>query len=104
MRFFRIQEKGISFEEMKNFNSEDGGDGFAEGLAVSGSPNGLDGGGRFGGSWDAYDDDDEVVVLEGRIVTRIYDGYRIRPTKEIARFTKKQWAEMLETGEAWDYE
>ena len=47
MRFFRIQTRNITFEDMKNFNSEDGGDGFAEGLAVSGSPDGYDGGGRF---------------------------------------------------------
>ena len=105
MRFFRIQTKKIKFEDMKNFNSEDGGgDGFAEGLAVSGSPDGLDGGSRFGGAWDVYDDDDEVVIIEGRIIAEIYDGYRIRPTKEIARFTKKQWAEMLEDGGAWDFE
>lgn len=104
MRFFRIQSKGISFEEMKSYNSEDGGDGHYEGLAVSGSPDGCDGGGRFGGAWGAYDDDDEVVILEGRVIDEIYDGYRIRPIKEIARFTKGQWKEMLENGEAWDYE
>jgi len=106
LRFFRIQKKGISFEEMKTFNSEDVIDVFAEGLCVSGSPNGLDGdgGSRFGGAWDAYDDDGEIVIMEGRIIAKIYDGYRIRPTREIARFTKKQWAEMLETGDAWDYE
>ena len=105
MRFFRIQEKGISFEEMKYFNSEDVIDGSAEGLCVSGSPHGLDGGSRFGGAWDAYDDNDgEIVIMEGRIISKIYDGYRIRPTREIARFTKKQWSEMLETGEAWYYE
>ena len=109
LRFFRIQKKGISFEEMKFFNSEDVLDVSAEGLCVSGSPQGLDGGldggSMFGGAWDAYDDDDgEIVIMEGRIISKIYDGYRIRPTREIARFTKKQWAEMLETGDAWDYE
>jgi len=107
MRFFRIQQKGISFKEMKNFNSLGGGpdgDGYTEGLAVSGNPEGYDGGSRFGGAWEAMDDDDEVIILEGCIVAKIYDGYRIRPTKEIARFTKKEWAEMLENEEAWDYE
>ena len=94
---------------MKYYNSYDVIDGFAEGLCVSGSPQGLDGGldggSRFGGAWDAYDDDDgEIVIMEGRIITKIYDGYRIRPAREIARFTKKQWKEMLETGDAWDYE
>ena len=99
-------KKGISFEEMKTFNSEDVIDVFAEGLCVSGNPNGFDGdgGSRFGGAWDAYDDDGEIVIMEGRIISKIYDGYRIRPTREIARFTKKQWMDMLETGDAWDYE
>jgi len=104
MRFFRVQTKGISFEEMAQYDSQDGGDGETVGLAVSSRPNGLDGGSRFGGAYDALDDDDEIIILEGRIVTEIYDGYRIRPTREIARFTIAQWDEMLESGEAWEYE
>lgn len=106
MRFFRVQGKGIRFEDMVNFNSVDGGDDSdtAEGLAVSGRADGLDGGSRFGGSWDAMDNDDEVIVLEGTMVEKIYDGYRIRPTREIARFTVEQWTKMLESGEASNYE
>lgn len=104
MRFFRAQEKGISFEDMANFNSADGGDGEQVGLAVSGSPDGYDGGSRFGGAWDALEDNDEIIVLEGIVLQEIYDGYRIRPTREVARFALAEWERMLETGEAWDYE
>ena len=105
MRFFRVQDTGISFEDMVAYNSEDGGDGNEVGLCVSGRPDGFDGGAAFGGSWDAYGDDDgEVVVLEGTIVAEIYDGYRIRPTAEIARFSKKAWNQMLEDESAWDWE
>lgn len=105
MRFFRIQQKGIKFEDMMNFDSGDGGDGQAEGLTVSGRPDGHDGGSKFGGAWETYGDDEaEVIVLDGRVIAKIYDGYRIRPTREITRFSKGQWREMLETEEAWDYE
>jgi hypothetical protein len=105
MRFFRVQSKGYSFDEMAGYDSLDGGDdGTETGLAVSGSASGLDGGSRFGGAWDAMDEDDEVVVLEGHIVAEIYDGYRIRPTREVARFTIAEWREMLQSGTAQEYE
>jgi hypothetical protein len=104
-RFFRVQHKGYSFEETASFASRDGGDGYGEeGLAVSGSPDGLDGGSRFGGAWDAMDDDDEVLVLEGQVICKIYDGYRIRPTREVARFKVGEWAKMIQNGTAWDWE
>ena len=102
--YFRVQQKDISFAEMQVFNSYDGGDGYSEGLAVSISPAGLDGGSKFGGAWDAMDDDDEVVVMTGTIICKIYDGYRIRPVSEVARFTVSEWAEMLEDGRAWEFE
>ena len=104
-RYFRIQEAGISFEDMQSFVSEDGGDGYEEGLCVSGNASGLDGGSRFGGAWDAYGDDDgEIIILEGYKIAQIYDGYRIEPTQEIARFAKGQWRQMLEDGTADRYE
>jgi hypothetical protein len=103
-RFFRVQTKGISFDEMVNYDSLDGGDdGEVEGLAVSGEPDGMDGGSRFGGAWDAMDDDDDVVILEGKIIASIYDGYRIRPTREVTRFTVAEWSAMLADGSAFDY-
>lgn len=105
MRFFRCQTRGYTFEQMAAFNSADGGDdGEAEGLAVSGRADGLDGGARFGGAWDAMDDQDEVVVMDGQVVAEIYDGYRIRPTREVARFTVAEWREMMVDGRAQRYE
>jgi len=105
MRFFRVQSKGYSFERMTGYDSMDGGDdGTETGIAVSGRADGRDGGSKFGGAWDAMNEDDEVVVLEGQIVAEIYDGYRIRPTREIARFTIAVWREMLIGGTAQEYE
>ena len=104
MRFFRVQSKGYKFSDMVDHNSADGGDGNEAGLAVSGRPDGLDGGGRFGGAWDAMDDNDDIVIVEGIIVSEIYDGYRIIPEKEIARFTIGQWKSMLADETAWDLE
>jgi len=99
VNFFRVQGKGISLEQMKSHDSTDGGDGYDVSLAVSSRPDG-----RFGGAWDAMNDDDELVVLRGQIIVEIYDGYRIRPTEEVARFTIAEWEKMLEDGTAWDYE
>ena len=47
---------------------------------------------------------DDLVVLEGRIIEKLYDGYIIIPKREVARFTIAQWSEMLESGTAWNYE
>ena len=103
-RFFRVQNKNISFEEMVEWNSGDGADDSgSEGLAVSSEPDGMDGGSRFGGAWDALDDDDEVVILEGQILNSIYDGYLIRPTREVARFTIAEWSRMIKDGSAANY-
>jgi len=92
MRFFRVQGKGHTLEEMKSHVSLSDGHEIQGGLCVSGSADGRDGGSRFGGAWDAMDDDDEVVVLEGDIICKLYDGYRIAPTTEVARFTVGEWA------------
>jgi hypothetical protein len=97
--YFRAQEKNITLEEMFDFNSADGGDGYTEGLCVTDE---IDS--RFGGALDALDDDDEIVILNGIVLAEIYDGYRIRPTAEVARFTIAEWHAMCESGEAWEYE
>lgn len=97
--FFRVQGKGYSIEDMKTFNSANGGDGLIEGLCVSDTPDG-----NFGGAWDAMNDDDEIVILTGTIIAEIYDGYRIIPATEIARFTIAEWKTKLRDGSAWDYE
>lgn len=102
MKFFRLQDAGISFKDMQNFSSADGGDGMGEvgGLCVSGFVN------KFGGAEGAYNASrpGEVVVLKGHILAEIYDGYRIMPTKEVARFSLTDWQRMVEDGEASDYE
>lgn len=103
MNFFRLQDAGISFEDMQNYTSADGGDGMGDevgGLCVSGFVN------MFGGAEGAYNPrrPGEVVVLKGHILAEIYDGYRIMPTKEVARFSLPDWQRMVEDGEASDYE
>lgn len=102
MNFFRLQDAGISFEDMQNYTSADGGDGMEDvgGLCVSGFVN------KFGGAEGAYNvtRPGEVVVLKGHILAEIYDGYRIMPTKEVARFSLTDWQRMVEDGEASDYE
>lgn len=105
MNFFRAQSAGIPFEQMKTYNSQHMiDDDYARpgGLAASSSPDGMDGGSAFGGA--PLNDNDEIVIFRGRVIEQIYDGYLTEPLEEIARFTVKQWMEMLETDEAWDYE
>lgn len=98
MNYFRLQEEGLTLEQMQSFNSADGGDGHTEGLCVSEKPD------SFGGAWQAHNDDDEIVILKGQVIAEIYDGYRIRPTEEVARFTKAEWRAKIEDGSAWDFE
>lgn len=103
MTFYRVQHAGIGFDEMAHYDLCPDLDEGAHGLAVSGSPDGMDGGSRFGGAWDAMDATDEVVVLEGDIIEQIYDGYRVRPTREVARFTVQAWTQMLADGSAYEF-
>ena len=102
MNFFRLQDAGISFNDMIDFDSADGGDNCGDigGLCVSGSPD------KFGGAEGAYGGDrpGEVVILKGRRLAEIYDGYRIQPTAEIARFSLDEWQRMIADETAWDYE
>ena len=103
MNFFRLQDAGISFEDMQNYTSADGGDEMGDevgGLCVSGFVN------KFGGAEGAYyaNRPGEVVVLKGHILAEIYDGYRIEPTKEIARFSYETWKQMIADETAYDYE
>lgn len=106
MNFFRAQGKGISFEEMKNYNSahctEDGDYSRPGGLAACLSADGLDGGSQFGGA--PIDEDAEIVIFRGRIIEEIYDGYLVEPLEEVARFPALVWDGMIDNGEAWDYE
>jgi hypothetical protein len=100
--YFRLQDAGISFKDMCSFTSADGGDGEEEvgGLCVSMSPD------KFGGAEGAYGAgrQGEVVILKGRKLAEIYDGYRIQPTAEVARFSLEVWEQMVKDESAWDYE
>ena len=104
-RFFRLQTIGISFDDMKKYDSihsddsdEDRPGGLAACDHIELRPN-------FGGAWGAYGDDDgEVVIYDGYTVEQIYDGALTEPCKEIARFTKGQWRQMVADGTAWDWE
>jgi hypothetical protein len=107
--FFRVQHKGISFEQMKRYQSKDGGDGVSRGktksIAATLQPNGIHpGGSMFGGSWGAMDDDDDVVIFKGQRVADLYDGYLVKPLIEMARFTKKEYKKMIDDETAWDWE
>jgi hypothetical protein len=105
MNFFRAQGAGIPFEQMRTYDSlHMADDDYARpgGLAASSSPDGMDGGSAFGGA--PLEPNDEIVIFSGKVIERIYDGYLVAPEREIARFTVTRWMEMLETGEAWDYE
>lgn len=100
MNYFRLQDRGITLSQMKKFNSTDGGDGQSRGLCVSDRPD------HFGGAEGAYGADrpGEVVVVKGKVVEQIYDGYRIRPTEVVARFSWAEWKKKIADESAWDYE
>jgi len=104
--FFRVQKKGISFDEMMRYDSihanEDDDEFRPGGLAASMSPSGREGGGQFGGA--PMDDTMEVVIFTGRTIQQIYDGWLVKPVAEIARFECDEWLDMLETGAAYEYE
>ena len=103
--FFRAQNKGISFEDMKKYNSlHMNEDDYARpgGLAACLSANGRDGGSQFGGA--PLDDNTEIVLFKGRVLEEIYDGYLTEPIEEIARFPAQEWLAMIESGRAYDYE
>jgi len=104
MIFFRAQHKGILFAKMMRMRSELEDGTKAQGVCCTLSASGLEGGARFGGSLPALADDDEIVVFRGRKIEQIYDGYIAKPIEEIARFSVKRWLEMLDSGEAYNYE
>ena len=45
---------------------------------------------------DAMNDIDEIIVFEGRELCEIYDGYRVEPVREVARFTVAQFKSQAE--------
>jgi hypothetical protein len=96
--FFRAQKSGISFKDMQNHVSHDGGEGWEElGIEISGicacdSVTELKGNTVMG----AMNDNDEVVVFTGNVITEIYDGYRVEPVQEITRFTVRHFLDNID--------
>lgn len=100
--YFRAQTKGYSFEQMLSHTSGDGGDGYGAevgGLCACLSVSEL----LSNTVWGALDADDEVVLLTAQKLQTIYDGYRVRPIAEVARFTVAEFRANAEQI-AWDYE
>ena len=98
--FFRLQAKNISLEEMQNHKSIHGVDDDGEAIyldALAASDNAYETG--FGGSCES-----EVVVFEGNLIERIYDGVVVFPTKMIARFPFEEWCKMVDDGETEQYD
>lgn len=93
--YFRAQSKGYTFKQMQKFQSADGGDGFEDsgGLCACLTVSDL----LRNTVMDAMHDDDEVIVIAGYKIAEIYDGYRIEPVEEIARFTVKHFRENAES-------
>lgn len=84
--YFRAQTKGYTFAEMCAHTSGDGGDGMGEevgGLCACSSITELLNNTVMG----AMGTDDEVVVFEANELAAIYDGYRVQPIREIARWS-----------------
>lgn len=96
--YFRCQRGHYTLKQMQNFVSGDGGDGGEKGVCAIENNGWFGKPASFGGAWDSMSDDDEVVVLEGRLISEIYDGVRIYPTKIVATYTCKEWTELHETG------
>jgi len=85
-RYIRAQHKGFTFAQLQAHTSHDGGDGLGEdvgGVCACTSVAEL----RSNTVMGALGPDDEVIVFEGVHLSSIYDGERVRPVREIARFT-----------------
>ena len=92
--YFRVQESGLTIEQMQTHISADGGDGMdmLGGICACDSVASL----LNNTAMDAANDDDEVIIFEGRKICEIYDGYRVEPVREIARFTVQEFVNMCD--------
>lgn len=90
-RWFRGQHGHYTFAEMQQYVSEDGGDDLGEvgGLCACDSVADL----LANTVMDALDPSDEVIVFEGIKLADIYDGARVEPVREVARFTVSYFKE-----------
>lgn len=102
--FYRAQTKGYTFEQLQQHSSGDGGDGLGEefgGVCACSSPQDL----LLNTVMGAMDEDDDVVIFEGIELAEVYDGYRVRPVREIARLTVAAFrAELAKLKEDFEYE
>ena len=106
-RYFRLQRNGELDMHSQHLNEDTGEYDILPGIAASSFASGLDGSARFGGAWDAYDDDNGAVfILEGDVIEKLYDGVVLdtKTVKIIAKFTKADWSQMLDSGKAYDWE
>lgn len=103
MKFLRVQDAGIPFSALQAFTSADGGDDLAcmGGLCACDSVSAL----LRNTAIEAYGPDRpaEVVIFTGRILARIYDGYRVEPIRELARYPLEEFRARADEI-AWDWE
>ena len=101
--YFRAQHAGYSFEDMTSFVSADGGDDLENigGLCACSTVADLLRNTVMG----AMSANDEVVVFSAMKIAEIYDGYRVEPVAELARFTvaefKRDAENVAEQYEIW---
>ena len=101
--FFRIQNPNITLEQMQDFTSADGGDGFVEcgGVCACESVGELTNNTAFTTGHGL-----EVVIFCGQKVCNIYDGVRVIPTKIVDRISAKDFYDMSKDSGSviYDYE
>ena len=98
--FFRLQQAGLTLEQMKSHKSIHGVDDDGEFIyldAVAASDSCTET--NFGGSCE-----DEVVVFDGQVIESIYDGVVVYPTQIVARYEINHWLQMVEDGETEMYD
>lgn len=83
--YIRAHRGSFTFEELTTHTSLDGGDGVGDqgGVCACDSVASL----LSNTVMSALEDTDEVIVFRGYPVCAIYDGWRVVPTAEVARFT-----------------
>lgn len=93
MHYYRLQQANLTIEQMQAHRSIHGVDSDGEIVFVDGVCANDFISTAFGGSCE-----NEVVVLTGQLVERIYDGVVIYPTAIVARHSYDEWCEMVESG------
>lgn len=100
--FFRIQQPGITLEQMQEFISADGGDELGEevgGICACDSVRSMLSNTAFSTRWNL-----EVVVFKAIKLAEIYDGWRVSPSKIIDRIDASRFLEMSKDDDSIIYE